>query len=153
MTTENESPTPRQLPDGVDPHLTFLVETINLYGDATWDVTLTVGGLLISGKMISGREWYQRQIDALATKNADLDMWPTATFVQFRDMYKADEWPSDDDDQVDEQSLPDVPPTTIHLADAFIIQSTTHANVGLWRGLLSSVDGYNFGLMQNGKAE
>ncbi|MFK3641233.1 MULTISPECIES: gas vesicle protein [Pseudomonas] len=122
----------------IDPLLQSVVHNTNIYQSNEHEITLTVGGNLISGILISG--------------NAFMDLWAdefAAVFTkengvadQVRDLYL--NWRVDPDELLRDPQ----PPQFIHLKAAEIYSTNGRpilAGGSLWRGKLSGVDGFNLG--------
>ena len=123
---------------GVDPLLQWLVIHTNVNSTNKHAVTLTVGGNLISGNLIS--------VDAY------LDQWAN----DFSANFSSDNGAKDSMKEtvlswkVSPETKPDdLPPSQlIHLEDAEVFSSSGRPILpggSLWRGKISSVDGFNLG--------
>nr|WP_288356451.1 gas vesicle accessory protein GvpU [uncultured Pseudomonas sp.] len=125
--------------------LSMLVKIAN-NGPGEFGVTLNVGGSIISGMLISGRKYFDEFAKQFATpfrgENEDSES-PSieATLKQFGQIYDKTENEETDDKENN-------PVSYIHLRDAniFFRDGTIPTNQGvLWRGKLSSVDGFSLG--------
>lgn len=113
-----------------DPFLKMLIRARSGSGmdRLSWDITLSVGGCLISGRLISAsqymRDFTPNMEDALKDAGLRIDGKP---------------------EELDSIRF-------IHLADArfyYANQQPIPANQGvLWRGMLSSVDGFHLGRLK-----
>jgi hypothetical protein len=123
---------------GVDPLLQWLVIHTNATSSNKHAVTLTVGGNLVSGILISA--------------DAFLDKWAEDFSANFTSDNGTDEsmkklvlsWKFGLN--VDSNDLP--PAQLIHLEDAEVYSSSGRPILpggSLWRGKISSVDGFNLG--------
>lgn len=129
--------------DGLDPSeyavpdivLELLVTVVN---KAEFDigVTLTVGGLMVSGQL-TGRDRYAKRVtQSLRTVTGSGK--PIADAVA-EGLFAS----SDEDDEADDEKPP---PLYIHLTDVSISSSAQgHVEFDAWRGKLASVDGWAFG--------
>lgn len=144
---EAEKPSIFDQSEGVDWLLAQLIALADNGGVET-GMTLQLGGLVISGVLISGREYFVEaaKITAAAkvtgTAGPDLAQVLARMMDQFKGIYPAagaGEW--------DEGRKP----TYIHLRNARIALPSGGASPpSLWRGKLTSVDGYVIGEMTYG---
>jgi hypothetical protein len=132
---------------GVDWHLAHLIYETDIFGLEP-GITLSVGGMLVTGKLISGRKYFEL---VEATYAAAAEKQPNASqrdtlhaiasrYGQFQDVYT---FP--DDHPLDAHR-----PNFIHLMDVkFYLQSGNPmpSNGTLWRGKLTSVDGVTHGTL------
>lgn len=111
-------------------------------------VTLTVGGAIVSGILISGRKYFEELGDTLASASqSDGDMqsvlgeaWKQYTAIYDEPENAPDDWQAP-------------PAGFIHLRDARFYAPGQHpipSNGVLWRGKLSSVDGFSIGNFSEG---
>lgn len=125
---------------GVDWFLQNLVSTANTAGLEV-GLTLTLSGLVVSGRMISGKKYFDLFADLMAKG------WPGENPEVIRDAYKKfGEHYTPPTDTDDEKWLP---PQYVHLQDAFLFapggaQLPTGSGI-LWRGKISAVAGFNVG--------
>jgi hypothetical protein len=123
---------------GVDPLLQAVVNHTNVNDSNEHAITLTVGGNLVSGILISA--------------NAFMDLWAAEFSSGFtsengvadnvRDTFLA--WKADPAELNDDP----LPPQFIHLKQAEIYTTSGRpilAGGSLWRGKLSGIDGFNLG--------
>ncbi len=109
-------------------------------------ITITVGGVMIGGQVISGRKYFQSTTEAYrnADKGDGVAGIISDTFSSFADLYP----PSDATDP-----LENFKPTYIHLANARWLLAdgrvAPSASKVFWRGKLSSVDGFQHGVISN----
>ena len=113
-------------------------------------VTLNVGGALITGNLIGGRKYFETLGNLMQNANfTGFEVDPEfktnmgTNFAMWKDLY-----PKTEDIKAD-----DVPrPSYIHLARAHIVLKnvplTSGDGVPLWRGKLSSVDGFTIGTLR-----
>ncbi|AJS61035.1 hypothetical protein [Paenibacillus sp. IHBB 10380] len=111
-------------------------ETLDL--DLT--VTLTVGGTLISGKLVSGKTY----CDGVAGMLNNTGMSGRRLSEFFTDFGK--ERYADNDGDYDEDGEIQLP-SYIHLKDARVIVG--NLNLGWWRGKLTSINGFTIGEIYN----
>lgn len=121
----------------IDGHLASLVGLINNNPGICIGITLTVGGTLISGELISGKEYF----DNLATLlHRDDQVEDSIRNVLSEEM----KWMSN------RYSTPDINKTVyIHLKDAQHYSGVTPVPTrgGYWRGRLCDVSGFTIGSM------
>ena len=129
----------------VDCFLQSLVEIVN-DESANIPITLSVGGLLISGDMIGGKTYFDefaRQFkDGFRDISSETASTIEETFKRLGDVY--------DTIQKESQGGAAMPkPYIIHLKDAQIYQSGASLPPPekrvLWRGRLEAVDGFSLG--------
>jgi hypothetical protein len=129
----------------VDCFLQSLVEIVN-DESANIPITLSVGGLLISGDMIGGKTYFDefaRQFkDGFRDISSETASTIEETFKRLGDVY--------DPIQKESQGSAAIPkPYLIHLKDAQIYQSGSSPPPSekgvLWRGRLGAVDGFSLG--------
>lgn len=129
----------------VDCLLQSLVEIVNSES-ANIPITLSIGGLLISGDMIGGKIYFNefaRQFkDGFRDISSETASTIEETFKRLGDVY--------DPIQKESQGSAAMPkPYMIHLKDAQIYQSGASLPPSekrvLWRGRLESVDGFSLG--------
>jgi hypothetical protein len=126
----------------------FLQSLISIVNDesANIPITLSVGGLLISGDMIGGKTYFDefaRQFkDGFRNISSETTSTIEEAFKRLGDVY----------DPIQKESQGSVAiskPYLIHLRDAQIYQSGAglpHSEkVVLWRGRLEAVDGFSLG--------
>lgn len=96
-------------------------------------VTLTVGGVIITGNIISTKGY----VEELASGFETAGEFGVAVGKSLReaDIEYGSEQTSDDVEEI------------IHLKDAKVLSGNTVYNVGLWRGKVNSVDGFTIGLL------
>jgi hypothetical protein len=124
---------------GVDWFLQNLVSIANSSGMEVV-LTLTVGGSIVSGRMISGKKYF----DLFAMASG----WPSdssdlirETYKKFGETYYTPQTGADDEKWS--------PPQYIHLQDAFVFspdgaQLPSSSGI-LWRGKISAVAGFSLG--------
>lgn len=136
--------------------LVLLVDLINRIPGTEASVTLTVGGVLFSGLLISGRSYFEYLQEDVAGDGTD--EWRTAFaqfFAEFADIYPeakpaavgADE--AEESEEADAAAGSDEARSTVYVhMRAVSIHTPGSAgtlNQGLWRGRLSQVDGWSMG--------
>lgn len=132
--------------DGIDPVLQFLVTFVtDSESEGSLGLTVTVGGTLITGQLVSYRTWFHR-LEMLAAEQA----MSAAQFVG-----AIGSWVSDQHAQfkgADDEPLP----SHVHLADARIVQGAHYPLDGvvtlipaapalMWRSRLDRIDGWSLG--------
>jgi hypothetical protein len=126
----------------------FLQSLISIVNDesASIPITLSVGGLIISGDMIGGRTYFNEFARQFKDGFKDISSETASTiekaFKSLGDVY--------DPIQKESQGSAPIPkPYLVHLRDAQIYlagagQSSSEKGV-LWRGRLDAVDGFSLG--------
>src|SRR5699024_9830863 len=103
-------------------------------------ITLLVGGQIISGNLVGRKEWVDRH-----SIHENLDA-PDEVISAFIDSFQ--QFGEDSDDTYTDDAWIASRTNFIHLKDAFYVTAQgnipTNCNT-LWRGNLSSVDGWNLG--------
>ncbi|MBB4055092.1 MULTISPECIES: gas vesicle accessory protein GvpU [Pseudomonas] len=123
---------------GIDQLLQWLVNNTNAHPNNQHSITLTVGGNLISGKLISADAYFKKMTDHLAADFSAED--------GSREIFKEEASHWNTPPITENGLLP--PPQFIHLEAAEIYSSNERPILpggSLWRGKLSSVDGFNLG--------
>ena len=140
-----DQPNPFDQHPGVDWLLARLVNFAEL--DLSISVTLTVGGLIISGNVISGRKYFEAVASKMKSANLTGDTDPSIPenleklFLSFREVYPK---PSSEG--------PPIKPAFIHLGDARVVMGGGQVVGGgdlFWRIKLASVDSCSFGSFSN----
>ena len=125
----------------LDQLLQVIVEHTNANIGNQHPITLTVGGNLVSGLLIAADAY----IDAVADEFASDFKKEDGTADRIRDMILGMKYiPNEDAEK-------NVPPQFIHLMDAEVYTSSGRPIVSggsLWRGKLSSVDGFSLGRLE-----
>ncbi|MDX7860227.1 MULTISPECIES: gas vesicle accessory protein GvpU [Aeromonas] len=122
----------------IDGHLANLVGLFNKNPGVGFGITLTVGGTLVSGQLISGKEYFDHLADLL---HQDDQVEGSVSNTLSREM----KWMSENI-----YSDPDSNKTVyIHLKDAQHYSGVTPlpTNGGYWRGRLCDVSGFTLGSM------
>ncbi len=153
----------------VDRFLESLVLNAEEHG-MPWEITLTVGGMLVSGVIDSGRKYFDYHIEAYAKalgvslplpdvdgheeNSADLEPLALPVYVlqvdaqSYADILDKRRKALDEEDT---DGLQELLPKYIHLRDVTISHpAMSHngmKNLPWWRGLLESVDGFILGRM------
>lgn len=120
----------------IDPLLQSLVHNTNVNEKNEHAITLTVGGNLVSGILISGNSY----MDLWAAEVSSLFSKENGVADQVLQSYLT--WKSEPQELRDDP----LPPQFIHLKDAEIYTSSGRPILlggSLWRGKLASVDGFN----------
>lgn len=149
-----------------DPALEVLVSTIDALSDGNVGVTLTVGGLVISGEIISESKWMEETENHLgavmAAAGQDASQGFTVLFRTFRE--RADSRRSDRDKlkAAEAQGLPASMVTTLAQAEdvPFVHMNRVWFHGageggapvpgdqrGMWRGRLDDVTGWSLGTL------
>lgn len=123
--------------------LQSIIETV-INNGVEIGVTLTVGGMIISGMLISGKKYYDELGDALAAYSKEEGDMHSVLANGWRQMKAIYEKP---DDAPEDWKPPHA--SFIHLRNAYIFApgvAPLPGNQGiLWRGKLTSVDGFAIG--------
>ncbi len=128
----------------------FLAELVRRANDGglSVDVTLCVGGTLVSGSLIGGRDYFEGFAEHVAAASMDPETAGRARafFRRPAAMYRSDER------GVRDVAADPEPLAYIHLENARFFTSTgvpIPGNHGVyWRGKLSAVDGFVLGSME-----
>ncbi len=124
----------------------FLAQMVGLANDCDIElgITLTIGGAIISGQLMSGKRYFEEQA-ALMSGSGTVTEVSSAIAEVIRNWTALYDKPKDAPDDYTPPS-----PTFIHLRDALFIYpdgKVVPGNGGpLWRGKISSVDGFSFGM-------
>lgn len=142
-------PTPTSLPSAsvappADVFLQFLVNLVNNGGQLKGiGVTLQMGGMLVSGSIVSGAEYFDRFAETFADSLSDMDtdarQSVRKSLAELGDVFRLPQ--------------PAEPlPNYIHLVDALFFTADGTPIAGqptLWRGRSSAVDGFILGRLQS----
>jgi hypothetical protein len=136
---------PVETPSGVDPWLATFVRIANRGGGEV-QVTLNVGGTLVSGKLVGAKEYFQGVINEFQKATEGLSPQSVA---YWRDIGKQiAELPAAPKEEEGKEELVNLP-AFIHLMNARFFYPNAKpipANRGVWwRGRLDAVDGFAFG--------
>jgi hypothetical protein len=124
----------------------WFLQTIVAYANVGFEIglTLMVGGLTVSGVLISGKKYFEELGESVrAAKSQSPEMMNTLaeTWSSFSRIYEKPEGASDD------WLLP--PASYIHLRSAYVFApGAGHLPTGkgtLWRGRVAAVDGFAIG--------
>jgi len=124
--------------------LQTLVNFVNL-GDFNFGITLNVGGFLVSGQLIGGKEYFEGFASDFASAITDSEAAEDvrATFAKNGDIYSSEEGDAP-------------PPSYIHIKDARFFNTNGDpipSNRGVWwRGRISQVDGFSLGSLSTLKS-
>lgn len=132
---------------GADAFLQFLVNLVNNGSQIeSIGVTLQMGGMMVSGSIVSGADYFDRFAasftNSLSTIDAETRASVHASLAELGDVFRVPQ-PAD--------PLPNY----IHLADALFFAADGSPVAGqptLWRGRTSAVDGFILGRMQSDTA-
>jgi len=131
----------------IDYFLQDLVDKVNKTG-FPFGITLNVGGTIISGTMITGREFFENISKMVVENLEDFDPDPklTEAFTHFFNKYEGIYPIPFEKDKKEEEPLEIA---FIHLKNAKFYQEGNPiipGNVGAyWRGRLDKIDGFSFG--------
>uniref|UniRef100_UPI003D67252C gas vesicle accessory protein GvpU n=2 Tax=Alcaligenes xylosoxydans xylosoxydans TaxID=85698 RepID=UPI003D67252C len=127
-----------------DVFLQFLVNLVNNGGQLKGiGVTLQMGGMLVSGSIVSGAEYFDRFAETFADSLSDMDtdarQSVRKSLAELGDVFRLPQ--------------PAEPlPNYIHLVDALFFTADGTPIAGqptLWRGRSSAVDGFILGRLQS----
>ena len=128
---------------GLDPFLQFLVTLSNSH-NISFPVTLTVGGQLVTGDLVSRSRYFDGLAD-LVTEGLEEKANMMSTFI---DMFRESAVPPDETPALSGDPQPEF----IHLANAFVYTSDQRAlptdRSLLWRGRLSMIGGFSLGKLE-----
>ena len=117
--------------------------------DVSFSITLNVGGVLVSGELIGGEEYFNGFANDL--KMAGLPANAADLFKKFGDIYVKQR--EQKEANQDDNTIP--PPQYIHLKNARIFHpggNPIPTNRGVWwRGRLDAVDGFILGSLSAGR--
>ena len=138
---------------GEDLLLAVLVQGFNSSADpeTSASITLTVGGLVVSGDLVPAWVWFREVRGLLSTGSGSGADGMADVFGMFADDALGEvliREATGDVEDVDDAPPPEgILPTTIHLTRAVILGSHHSQELagGLWRGRLSHVSGWTFG--------
>ena len=128
---------------GADAFLQFLVNLVNNGSQIeSIGVTLQMGGMLVSGSIVSGAEYFDRFAESFADSLTDMESSGRQTvrssLAELGDVFRLPQ--------------PAEPlPNYIHLADALFFTADGTPIAGqptLWRGRSNAVDGFILGRLQ-----
>lgn len=106
-------------------------------------ITLSVGGLIISGYLVSEADYFLQMMDIVGETSAEADV--KDTLKDFLAQLKESLQPKDDENDEEHLRLPDF----VHLRSAKMYPSQGQGmptqGQALWRGRISSVDGFSLG--------
>lgn len=153
MADEPTTVDPTPLDEGGDGLLTFIVMMTNRL-EAEIGFTITTGGLVITGQLVSARVYYEgiaTEVEQRATSDTEGGQSIRKAFAE-RFRQSAAEIKAEDDKFFDpkdgEERGPAPLPACIHLRGARAITPDGEIPLGnWWRGLLREVDGFNFGAL------
>lgn len=122
-----------------DMALESLVKIANEHGLEV-NLTLMVGGTVVSGTIVGGRTFFQGQADEIEEAEGLAKEAFAPAWRQLADVY-----PDSAAKEDQEPSGPNIRNAYIHLRDATIHSDQARMKALWWRGRLSSVDGFCFG--------
>lgn len=140
---QDDGPSLLDQPDGTDWFLANTVHLAEAY-NIEQGITLNVGGVLITGVVMSGRSYFKELGEFVKSKTHGTPSEAIGQAIgdansQWSEMFPEAEL---------ESEAPYRPTNYIHLRNAFVIGSNglmSDKKGALWRGKLSAVDGYFFG--------
>ncbi len=142
---------PHTLPDGT---LRMLVDLVNRSGVIELGITLHMSGLLISGKLISGRSYFEAFKDEVTQSGGD-DSEGSRTlrdglgtlFAHLAEQYREREADSGADEELDDAARVEFENIAfIHLREATSMAAGGTYNLGMWRARLIDVSGWRLGV-------
>lgn len=148
MTDANETPAtpPSHIVKDGDPLLGVLVKTINGVPGLEVGITLSIGPTMVTGQLCSGKAYLEGVAKDFEDSGKGKPGQPIAeTFAEAVRAFAEKAYGPERDDR---------PVSYIHLRDArhFLpgAQGGLPTKGTWWRGKLSSVDGFSFGVLQEG---
>lgn len=132
-----------------DPLLVVLVRLA--HRELEMGMTLTVGGLLVSGTLVGGRKYFEGVANQFRNAPGGTPGVGAAVAEAFDgvavELYGSrTQGESNNDGEGDEASEQDLRIGFIHLRDVRVLDPQGHSATGAWwRGRLSAVDGFMFG--------
>lgn len=131
----------------IDHFLNFFQEMTDpqdgIPADVGLPLTLSIGGIVVTGKCISLEDWISRITSKISAKEAA---------AQLRRMWLADEAEARAEvKQREEQGLRTFARRFVHLEDAVVFSGQQRLHVGLWRGRLARLDGWTIGGLGGGE--
>jgi hypothetical protein len=139
--------------------LATLVDLANRSG-LTMPITLSVGGLLVAGTLVGGKDYFEgvAKLVADSIEDSDLSESIRQLFSIPMEAYQPSEEPSEneDTDQAKAEDRPEPPPSFLHLRGARIWGPNAFTSIpnneGIWwRGKIEDVDGFLFGELRAGE--
>ncbi|WP_429351769.1 gas vesicle accessory protein GvpU [Paenibacillus sp. 4624] len=112
----------------------LLVALVEVADSLSLGLTLNVGGTLVSGLLISNKDYFESIADEFESVNED-----GAKLASLYRRFAATHYSDTSGDAITEY---------IHLKDVVIAQGETSYLIKLWRGKLNSVDGFSFGTLK-----
>ena len=137
MTEENKEIAQVMIFGDKDWFLQSLVNIVNS-GGLSFGITLNVGGFLVSGQLVGGKEYFEGfgRDFASAFSGSESAEYVQKSFSKYGEVYSSDK-----------EAPP--PPSYIHLKEAKFFNTNGNpipGNRGVWwRGRLSQVDGFSLG--------
>lgn len=122
----------------------FLVELVRRAnrGDFSIGLTLCVGGVVVSGTLVSGREYFEGFAEAVAAAARD-----PAVAERAREFFRRPAALYAAEPEGPDAAGEDGPPAYIHLKDARFSPEGPGVH---WRGRLAAVDGFALGTVAGG---
>lgn len=145
LTTAKPAPAPHEEKDGFLQNVTCIVNEGYM---ANVGIALQIGGLLVSGKLISGDAYFDKLAEKMAAAAGDDEKSAAILrkyYSAFGDTYRR---------KREDKTLSPETTSYIHLEDCIFSGSTQLANLSeLWRGRISAVDGFFFSRLTNKPAK
>jgi hypothetical protein len=144
MTEESKEITQVMRVDDKDWFLQNLVNMANSNG-LNFGITLNVGGFLVSGQLVGGKEYFEGFGSDFASPFGDSEAAEDirASFAQHGDIYSSGD-----------EAVP--PPSYIHIKEAKFFNTNGNpipGNKGVWwRGRISQIDGFSLGSLSTGNS-
>lgn len=138
--TQPDKTLPTDTRPPIDHVLTRIVAIFNNSEDMRIGLTVTVGGSVVTGTLVSGATYFET-MNELHSKSGLLPVWqPEVEF--YREMIDSDE-PFDLSVEVERT-------TFLHLIDASVYGGNQLVGLRAWRGRLSEVSGWSIGSLRAG---
>lgn len=140
----------KEISDNTDFVLKTFVSFANKQGLNTW-ITLTVGGLLISGELIGGRTYFEELAIQLRGAKSNIKEFVSGIADGFEEAGR-DIYPEPSHTEMEEEDADNSLISYIHLRHVKLLHPASMTAIPatdgvLWRGRLSAVDGFILGKM------
>lgn len=144
MNKEDNSQEKENVNNGIDRSdwlLAQLVNMCNQYDGVTFEITLNIGGMLVSGKLIGGKQYFEEFAN----------MFSKGGLPEIGNAFREGKKLYDTEEKYEHKELPQ--PQYIHLSDTQLFHPAgkpipTNQKV-LWRGRLDAVDGFIMGSLKS----
>lgn len=139
-----EEPAERPYSEHIDPFLETVVKLINELNDLSFGFTVNVGGVLVSGLLVSQKTYFEGLAGEITRTSQGTNLQLSDAVSKMWSMY------GEKVDQIRAEN-PKLRPRHIHLKDARFFHPNGNpipTDKGVWwRGKLSAIDGFIMGSM------